>query len=69
MPDNSMTDKLLTPEEVASNYRQSVATLATWRCRGGGPRFVKLGRRILYRETDLAFWVDQNSRAHTSEAA
>jgi hypothetical protein len=64
-----MSDILLTPEEVASKYRQSLATLATWRCRGGGPRYTKLGRRILYRESDLAAWVDHNSRAHTSEAA
>jgi hypothetical protein len=64
-----MNDALFTPEEVASRYRQSLATLATWRCKGGGPRYIKLGRRILYRETDLQAWVEQNSRAHTSEVA
>ena len=64
-----MKTDLFTPQEVAENYHQSLATLATWRCRGGGPRFVKLGRRVLYRLADLEAWVDQNSRANTSEAA
>ncbi len=26
-----------------------VCTLTTWRCRGGGPRFLKLGKAVRYR--------------------
>lgn len=35
---------------VSKNY------LAKLRCVGGGPRFHKFGRRVLYRQTDLMEW-------------
>jgi predicted DNA-binding transcriptional regulator AlpA len=62
-----MSHDLLKPEEFASLYHQSLATLATWRCRGKGPRFVKLGRRVLYRRADLDDWLEQSVRANTGD--
>lgn len=38
------------------------ATLATWRSRGTGPRFVKIGGRVLYRLADVIAWEAKNSR-------
>ncbi len=64
-----MTEIFLTTSEVATLYRQSTATLATWRCRGGGPCFVKLGRRVLYRVSDLDAWVAKAGRANTADRA
>jgi len=35
-----------------------MATLAKMRCLGGGPPFVKAGRRVLYRRADIKAWLD-----------
>lgn len=50
-------ERFLTPEEVAEWLDTSVQTLATWRCVKRYPLpFVRLGRLIRYRESDvLAF--------------
>ncbi len=39
------------------------ATLKSWRCSRRGPRFVRLGRKIAYREQDLLAFVE----SHLSE--
>jgi hypothetical protein len=49
----------------------SPATLSTLRCRGGGPPFLRLGRAIRYRVSDLRAWRDARlvtSTADTSTA-
>jgi hypothetical protein len=38
-------------------YATAPATLNKLRCIGGGPAFVKFGRRPLYSETSLIEWV------------
>lgn len=38
----------LNEKEVSRLLRLSPATLRSWRCRGKGPVFVKVGRRVLY---------------------
>ncbi|BBF93424.1 helix-turn-helix transcriptional regulator [Blastochloris tepida] len=45
------------------------STLDKWRCTGGGPRFSKLGARVVYAKPDLDQWVAANRRASTSAAA
>lgn len=49
--------ELLTADEVEALYGFRVATLATWRCRGGGPDFFRRGALILYRTSDVARFV------------
>ena len=44
-------------------------TLEAWRCRGGGPKFVKLGRLVKYRRSDLDEFIEARVRSNTSEAA
>ncbi len=45
---------------VAAEYLGlSPATLETLRSRGGGPPFVKLGRRVVYRQVDLDRWLEE----------
>ena len=44
-------------------------TLEAWRCRGGGPRFVKLGRAVRYRQTDLDEWIESRLRENTQQGA
>lgn len=50
--------ELLTIADVAAMTRLSVGTLRYWRHAGtGGPPSVKLGRRVLYRRTDVETWL------------
>jgi hypothetical protein len=46
--------KKLTTEEAAAYLRLRPCTLEVWRCRGRGPKYQKLGRRVIYDEVDLA---------------
>ena len=39
----------------------SVGTLRNWKCQGTGPRCVKLGRRVVYFESDVSAWIDANA--------
>jgi hypothetical protein len=45
-----------------------MATLAKMRCMGGGPPFVKAGRRVLYRRSDLIAWLNARRVRNTTEA-
>jgi hypothetical protein len=45
----------------------SERTLQGWRSRGFGPRFLKLGRRIVYRRRELDAWLAGRERASTSD--
>ncbi|MGN6470172.1 MAG: helix-turn-helix transcriptional regulator, partial [Rhizobiaceae bacterium] len=43
----------------ASYLGLSVSALAKMRMRGDGPRFIKLGRRlVIYRLSDLSAWME-----------
>jgi excisionase family DNA binding protein len=48
---------LLTPDEAGKYLRCAKQTLARWRCEGGGPAYVKMGTRVLYRRVDLDAWI------------
>jgi hypothetical protein len=43
----------LTQAELAERWRISPRTLEQWRWQGRGPRYLKLGRRVLYRLSDI----------------
>lgn len=48
---------LLTDKEVSALLGVTVAALAQWRHRGQGPAFVREGRWIRYRRSDVDAWV------------
>ena len=49
--------RLMTTEEVAERYRTSASTVRYWRSIGYGPRGRRVGRRVLYEESEVtAFW-------------
>jgi DNA-binding transcriptional MerR regulator len=50
-------EKLLTITEAAEALRTPVETLRYWRSIGVGPQGCKLGRRLVYRESDVAAFV------------
>ena len=44
------------------------STLAKLRLNGNGPIYCKLGRRVVYRPTDLELWLQSRTARHTSDA-
>lgn len=72
-PENILTasndnNPYLTPEEVSARYhgRIAVRTLANWRCTGVGPKFTKVGGRILYRLAEVVAWEQARTVESTS---
>lgn len=53
---------LLTITEAADILRAPVATLRYWRHLGTGPRGFRLGRSIRYWHTEVAVWLEEQSR-------
>lgn len=58
---------LLNPTDAAAFLHCSEWTLASYRCKGTGPRFCKLGNRVRYTPASLAEWIEAHSAASTSE--
>ena len=58
---------LLDPKAAAIYYGLSEWTLAEWRCKGTGPRFIKLGNRVRYSLAALAEYTEAHTVASTSE--
>jgi predicted DNA-binding transcriptional regulator AlpA len=61
-----MSGKYLKPREAAAFISSSASTLAKLRLSGAGPKFVRIGRVIRYRQIDLDSWME---RSLTSYAA
>ena len=57
----------LTTNQAAEALGVKPATLEVWRCQGRGPRFLKLGRVVRYRQSDLEAFLNENSRLNTSQ--
>jgi hypothetical protein len=60
-------DRYLTNDEAATFLRLSPRTLEKQRVIGGGPRFRKFGRRVLYAIADLETWADSRAFEMTSD--
>ena len=59
--------RYLTNDEAAEFLRLSPRTLEKQRVIGGGPRFRKFGRRVMYAAADLETWADARSFEATSD--
>lgn len=49
---------LLTDAELSVTLEVTAGTLEVWRGQGKGPAWVKLGKRVFYRLTDVRKWID-----------
>ncbi len=58
---------LLTVRQAGEALGVSKACLDGWRCRGGGPRYLKIGRLVRYEESALAAWLESRRRVSTSD--
>lgn len=60
-------DVLLTESQVAQLTGLSIRTFQAYRLRGGGPRFIKLGRAVRYRQRDISQWIEESAQDHTGD--
>lgn len=56
----------LTPPELAARLKVNITTLAIWRVRGTGPKFMKVGRRVRYPLSEIEKWEKEQLRKNTS---
>lgn len=61
-----MQTPFLTPETLANRWNINPNTLSQWRWNGRGPKFLKIGRRVLYRLEDIECFEKQKVRQNTS---
>jgi len=57
----------LLPKEAAERLRLSIGTLANWRVQGGGPKYIKFGRKVLYPLRELEAFEQQCLRSNTAQ--
>jgi len=59
-------DALLDESTVSPILGVQVKTLQAWRCRGGGPPFIRVGRLVRYRPADIENWIESRRVTDTS---
>jgi len=64
---NNIDARRLASAEAAQYLGISASTLSKRRVFGGGPRYLKLGRRVVYDVRDLDKWLEAHRRASTSD--
>lgn len=57
----------LTTHETAARLRVRVTTLANWRVSGFGPRFIKVGRKVLYPLAEIEAFETRQLRESTAQ--
>jgi len=61
-------DEAVPTEEASRITGVPACTLATWRSRGGGPPFLKLGgRTVRYQRRALFAWMAEHCRTNTAD--
>ena len=63
----AVPQRYLRTPEAARVVGLSLRTLEKHRTYGTGPRYSKLGGRVVYRLEDLQAWVDSGAKASTSD--
>lgn len=58
----------LTESDLAERLHISPRTIQRQRLEGTGPKFVKAGRRVLYRLSDIEAWLKSRTFGSTSES-
>jgi predicted DNA-binding transcriptional regulator AlpA len=61
-------DAALNENQAAEFLGVSVRTLQAWRVRGGGPRYVKIGRSVRYQRRELVAFQQSHTVGSTTEA-
>ena len=67
-PHSEVQQLTFTEQQAAKYLNVAVRTLQKWRCRGGGPFFIKTSaRHVRYRQADLNAWQEEHLVRSTSE--
>ena len=64
---NTTLSTVMTVQQASEYLGLAVSTLNKWRCLGGGPVFIKMGRAVRYRTEDLERYICGNTTSSTSE--
>jgi len=56
----TQSNRLLPTPTAAEFCGLRPGTLEVWRCHGDGPPYLKIGAKVLYRESDLVKWLDSH---------
>lgn len=59
---------LYSPDDAAKLLGMSKQTLAAWRMRGDGPKFLKFGNRIRYSHDKIEEFLEQHTQTHTGQS-
>ncbi len=62
------TKELMDTTELAGWSGISASFWNSARCKGQGPKFLKTGRRVLYRKCDVEEWLSQLQRSSTKQS-
>ena len=62
-----MTQTHFTPKQLAERLRISEYTLASWRCKGERPKFMKFGKAVRYLVESVCEWEIGKTRTNTSQ--
>ena len=57
MTEDNMKQVSVTPEQAAKLYGLNPVSLANMRCRKQGPRYFRVGKKVLYKVEDLERWL------------
>lgn len=57
--------KHLTDKELAERWGMHKGSLANWRVQGIGPKFIKVGKKVLYAVSDVETWENKQKRRST----
>lgn len=60
-------DRLLCTKQLAKYLAVSTQTLEIWRCNGEGPPYMKVGRLVRYRLSEVNEWLSERNCRSTSE--
>jgi predicted DNA-binding transcriptional regulator AlpA len=67
MEKNTSQTQRLGSREAARYCGLGFSTMAKFRLSGGGPRYYKIGAKVLYDSADLEAWLALHRKAHTSQ--
>lgn len=55
----SVTDALMSIDDLAALIQVPVKTVYNWRTEGKGPKGIKLGKYVRFRRVDVEAWLDR----------
>lgn len=58
---------LLNPDQLGERWGKSRQSLASMRFRGDGPKYLKIGKAVLYRIEDIVAYEESQIRGRTDE--